>query len=407
MSYKEFFNKTKIIIELTPLEITLYRIICVVCAFGMIIFGVLANTAYPDIIDPNPIRLSLAGIFVIIFFTSFIEPLKQFFAFFLISIAFIITYWLIILTHLNSYFFGFYPLWLFFILNLISVLIKKKLGLSIYLITTLLFFDFLSLITTLSPYILIFNLNSLALLILLTMRMNIQIKEKELQIFQEKLIGVTLHELQNPLTIVQGYIDLLQSDHEVGREQTEDILKIVSRNIGRLKRLILNLKDHTRIQANLFDIYISSVNYNQFCLRIKENLSFLYPKRVFKFEYLDKNLEEVGIRLDQDLIFQVVFNLIDNANKNSLSDKNVEIKLTKDVDNLRITVKDFGVGIPTTHLKNIFKPFFRGDGCYTSTGAGLGLFITKSIVEAHGGMIEVESVENLGSTFSVSIPLKR
>ena len=115
-----------------------------------------------------------------------------------------------------------------------------------------------------------------------------------------------------------------------------------------------------------------------------------------------------SVTVDSAALTQAINNLVDNAVKYSGSQKKAVVSATADDEYLKISVKDFGIGIKREELDKVFDRFYRGGDELTRTvkGSGLGLTLVKQIIEAHGGSVQVESEPGRGSTFSIRIPLK-
>jgi signal transduction histidine kinase len=112
-----------------------------------------------------------------------------------------------------------------------------------------------------------------------------------------------------------------------------------------------------------------------------------------------------AVMLDRKLMRQIISNLVSNAIKYSPEDKPIVIDLAALDDALLLTIRDEGIGIPEADLKHLFEPFHRAANVGATSGTGLGLVITKEAVELHGGVIEVESQLDVGTTFTIRIPI--
>ena len=119
--------------------------------------------------------------------------------------------------------------------------------------------------------------------------------------------------------------------------------------------------------------------------------------------------EPVEIEVDTDLLRRVIDNLIDNAAKYSASDQPIMIVANQAEDILKIEIADYGIGVASEDLQRLFEPFYRTDRSRTRNagGIGLGLTLSKRIIEAHGGAIDVESSEGKGTTFRIKLPFAK
>jgi signal transduction histidine kinase len=175
----------------------------------------------------------------------------------------------------------------------------------------------------------------------------------------------------------------------------------------RLTQLINNILDFSRIE--------SAEKKYHFC---EADLTELVEQTVAAFEV---PLRDRGVRVslsttrvspisvDRDALGQVLMNLLDNAVKYSNGDKRIEVFIAQSADDVRIAVRDHGIGIPPAEQKKIFEKFYRVGTTlvHDVKGSGLGLSIVQHVVAAHGGRVEVASVPGEGSTFTIVLPLRR
>lgn len=137
-----------------------------------------------------------------------------------------------------------------------------------------------------------------------------------------------------------------------------------------------------------------------------DSLSIKFSHESCQFSYRDHS-DECQINANFDTIVTVITNLLDNAYKYSESTKEIELRTTIEEEFLHITVKDKGIGIPNREIPKLFNKFYQVNQRLSrqAEGCGLGLSIVQYIVDAHGGSISVSSQENIGSTFTVKLPL--
>ena len=166
--------------------------------------------------------------------------------------------------------------------------------------------------------------------------------------------------------------------------------------------MIGDLLDRTRIEAGRLDLHLEDCDLRDVVARIVDVQQDSGAARVFR---LLLSHEPVSVRCDASRIEQVLTNLLSNAVKYSPESSDVEVVLDRDDSTAVLSVTDYGVGMTAADRTRIFEPFTRGDNVGSIGGAGLGLSVTRKIVEAHGGRIEVRSEPGLGSVFSVRLPL--
>ncbi|MFX1284323.1 MAG: PAS domain S-box protein [Promethearchaeota archaeon] len=226
--------------------------------------------------------------------------------------------------------------------------------------------------------------------------------QKKWQQLQDRFIATTSHELRTPLTVIKGYIDFLRLHPELSIQKKDKILSILDSNIARLNRLIRNVHDLSKISHRIFSISPEKIDLDEFIIDLQEQFSLLYPNRLITINYIRYTKNPI-VSIDQDRILQLLQNLLSNAIKNSARTSLVTVTIIKKEDVLQISVQDQGVGISFEKLLQLFQPFSYSETQYSAAGTGLGLYIVRTIVEAHGGCIEVQTEEAIGSIFIVRI----
>jgi len=232
----------------------------------------------------------------------------------------------------------------------------------------------------------------------------------ELDQAQTDFVSTVSHELRTPLTSIKGFVDtLLRSSSQLSEAQQRRFLKIVKNQADRLTRLVEDILTVSRIQSGRLKNVPQRLALPLVIDSVLENLAQKYDAERMRLA-LPNDLPEVWA--DQDRLEQILTNLIDNALKYSEPDTvvDVEARLDPEDDNvLWISVRDQGIGIPEEKRDQLFNRFSRIDSPLTREreGTGLGLYITKSLVESLGGTIYVESEFGRGSTFTVCLPAAR
>ncbi|MFX1517512.1 MAG: PAS domain S-box protein [Promethearchaeota archaeon] len=226
--------------------------------------------------------------------------------------------------------------------------------------------------------------------------------QKKFQQLQDRFIATTSHELRTPLTVIKGYTDFLRLHPELTLQKKKKVLSILDRNIARLNRLISNVHDLSKISHEIFSVFPEETDLEEFILDLQEQFHLLYPNRLITVNSIYYTKKSIAI-VDQDRILQILLNLLSNAVKNSPRTSIVIVTISKDQKSLAISVQDQGVGISFLKLLELFQPFSYSETEYSAVGTGLGLYIVKTIVDAHGGSIEVQTEEGVGSIFTVKI----
>jgi len=214
------------------------------------------------------------------------------------------------------------------------------------------------------------------------------------------------HELKTPITSIAAYSEMIAN----GTVKEEDVQPFAAKINNQAKRLIEIINDIIKLSE--FDEgerakEFSEVNLHDVAQGVINNLQEKAAQQNISLSLLgEKALTVNGNPL---LLDEMLFNLIDNAIKYNKVDGKVSVELISSADSVKIVVKDSGIGIPQSHLPHIFERFYRVDKSRSKKtgGTGLGLSIVKHIAEFHGGSVEVESEENVGSVFTCLIAKNR
>ena len=220
---------------------------------------------------------------------------------------------------------------------------------------------------------------------------------------KDEFVSSVSHELRTPLTSIRGYVDLLLEQPGLDDESTQ-FLGIVSRNADRLDRLVADLLHTAQVDEGPMHVVRTRTDLSSV---VRESVEAAQP--VADVAGLDLDLEapeHLWVMVDAQRIAQVVDNLISNAIKYT-HQGGVTVQVTEDLTRVEVAVSDTGIGIESRDRDRLFTRFFRARHAEEQSiqGVGLGLSITKSIVESHGGRIEVESEIGKGSVFRVRLPL--
>jgi signal transduction histidine kinase len=237
---------------------------------------------------------------------------------------------------------------------------------------------------------------------------NTEREQKKLDRIKRELIAIVSHELRTPITSVQGALKLVQSGTlgDLTSDQ-KDMLDIADRNSKRLIELANSILDIEKIESGKLDIIFSDVDIMEL-VQEAITLNQMYAQEYdVKFELMSEPSKFIVAGNAQRLT-QVITNLLSNAAKFSHPDTSVEIEVRPNNSNVRVAVKDYGRGIPPDFRDQIFDKFTQSDSSdrREASGSGLGLNISKEIVELHNGSINFESVPGKGSTFFFELPLK-
>jgi len=225
---------------------------------------------------------------------------------------------------------------------------------------------------------------------------------RALQRNKDEFLSLVSHELKTPVTSIRGYAQLLhrRAVRDMAPESTLNAYTVIERQTTRMQDLIDSLLDLTRLETDRMALALADVNLGRLVTRVGEMMEMTQEDRQLLF---DLSSEPVIVVADEQRIEQVVMNLLSNALRFSPEGGVVTISVRRERD-ARIIVRDEGKGIAPDARERIFERFFRAEHVPDASGMGVGLYITKGIVERHGGTISVESELGSGSTFTVSLP---
>ncbi len=223
---------------------------------------------------------------------------------------------------------------------------------------------------------------------------------------RRQLIGDVAHELRTPLTSIKGSMEgLIDGVLPTSTETFQQLLQ----ETERLNRLVSDLQELSRVEAGAYEMDLHIVEFESLVKTVAKRLGKGFEDKNINLNLdIPANLPRVSI--DPDRIIQVLTNLLSNALRYTPAAGKVKLSVSLEGNLLRISVKDNGVGIPNEHLPYVFNRFYRVDKSRSrqAGGSGIGLTISKFLVEAHGGQIWVESPgKDQGSTFIFTLPVSR
>ncbi len=227
-------------------------------------------------------------------------------------------------------------------------------------------------------------------------------RESEVERVRTALISTVSHELRSPLTAITGYIDALLDGGPWDGATTREFLQIIADSAEKLSGLVESLLDAAKLEAGVLGLEREPVRVERIAQQVVAQRRALFPSH---------HLAVVaGSRLpladaDPLRVEQIISNLVDNAIKYSPDGGAVTVLIGGEAE-VEVSVRDEGIGIAAEHLSQLFERFYRVDSALSRTtkGAGLGLYICRSLVETHGGRIWVESTPGRGSVFRFTLP---
>jgi len=227
---------------------------------------------------------------------------------------------------------------------------------------------------------------------------------KALDKMKSEFVTTFTHDLSAPLAAIKGYINLVEIDGPQTERQQED-LGIIRTALSQMSTLIRDLIELTRLES-LKDFFTCSISLGEMVHSAYRNYQPIADAKQIELSLI-QNPQRLVTYGNPTLISRAVENLVENAIKYTKLQGKVMLSLVKDGANAKVAVQDTGIGIPSDNVDMVFDKFFRAHtpAMDEIPGSGLGLSIVKAIVERHGGKISVESRENEGSTFTLSLPL--
>lgn len=218
-------------------------------------------------------------------------------------------------------------------------------------------------------------------------------------------IGMMSHDLKTPLARIQGMIELVKRDTNPLSEEQKTALKSIRQSTEDLLNFISTILNFSRLESEGAHLNLKSKDVNTV---INEALIKCEDLARSKSIKISKELEPLfSIKLDPDLMRQVIFNLIENAIKYSPEGTEIKIRSEEKDHYVCVSVSDQGIGIPEDEISRLFMKFFRSRKAKNSPikGSGLGLYLSKYFVELHKGRLIAVSEENKGSTFTIELPI--
>lgn len=227
--------------------------------------------------------------------------------------------------------------------------------------------------------------------------------EKEQELYEAKINFFTLiaHEIRTPVTLIIGPMEKIMNGLKQLPENIQDDMQIINRNSQRLLSLINQLLDFRKAEENAFVIHFVHQSVYELLQNLYVRFLPMMEQRGIHFAMNMDNRQLIA-DLDEEAMTKVVSNLLTNALKYAKDD--VELTCTADEQHLVIKVSDNGPGIPIEEQQKIFEPFYQAKGSYRP-GTGLGLALSHLLVEAHHGMIEVNSTPDQPTVFTITTPL--
>ncbi|HEX4048867.1 MAG TPA: HAMP domain-containing sensor histidine kinase, partial [Elusimicrobiota bacterium] len=227
---------------------------------------------------------------------------------------------------------------------------------------------------------------------------------KELDEMKRTFVASVTHELRSPLFAIESYVKtLLRESKVLGEDERRQLVRIEA-NASRLAHFVTSLLDLAKIERGKLEYRPRTADFPRL---VEDAVEFHRSGAEERGLSLTFSAEPglPALRLDSDLITQVVTNLVSNAMKFTPRGGSIKVNVARKDAVVECAVTDSGVGIPAATLARLFRPFERGADPLRAGGTGLGLSIVKAIVERHGGRVMAESEPGRGSRFGFALPL--
>lgn len=230
---------------------------------------------------------------------------------------------------------------------------------------------------------------------------------KELDTMKTEFVNTVSHDLRSPLTLMRGYATMLEMVGELNEQQQGYVKKIIS-GVENMARLVNNLLDLGRIEVGV-GLQLTLIPLLDLAESVTSSLQPHAAQKSIHLETAYPSDTTPIIEADQTLLYQAMYNLVENAIKYTPGKGTVNVSLKVTGDSILFTVRDTGIGIAPIDQPRLFEKFYRGGQreAREQKGSGLGLAIVKSIAERHGGKVWLESQLGKGSAFFLQVPLRQ
>ncbi|HEY7248310.1 MAG TPA: ATP-binding protein [Xanthobacteraceae bacterium] len=229
-------------------------------------------------------------------------------------------------------------------------------------------------------------------------------QEQRLALLQRNFVSMASHEFRTPLSIIDGHAQrLVKLKDRLGAQEIQERAGKVRAAVLRLTHLIENLLNSSRVIDGGLSFHTEEIDLSKLLREVCQLHREVAPGLQIDERFGDLPVQIVG---DQKLLFQMFSNLLSNAVKYSSAGCVIEIGAEWDGESVVVSVRDHGIGIPVKDIDQVFERYYRGSNVSGIVGTGVGLYLAKMVVEAHGGKIAVESREGEGSKFTVRLAVR-
>lgn len=217
----------------------------------------------------------------------------------------------------------------------------------------------------------------------------------------EQMVSDITHQVKTPISNIRMYSDTI-INNDLSKEQEKEFLNVISNQVDKLEFLMDSLTKMSKLETNRIVLNKESSKFMECIEKAKEQVRPLAENKNIEIEIAGKNYI---VSYDKKWTLEAICNILENAIKYTNQNGKIRIHLEKLENFLKIDVIDNGIGIDEENMSNIFKRFFRERKVHNIDGVGIGLYLSKNIIENQNGYIKVKSKVNKGTTFSVFLPL--
>ena len=233
-------------------------------------------------------------------------------------------------------------------------------------------------------------------------------KERELAVKanEKELLACLSHDIKTPLTAINGYVSGIKDGIVKDRAGIENYCSIILKRVKMLSKLLDDILEHSKAELNKMDITLSEFYCGQFFKDLIEDLYIEIKSKGLQFN-APEEIPDLLLNADRKRLTQVMYNLVSNSIKYSKEQGVIEINFESSNNFLKVYIKDTGMGINSADVPYIFNKFYRGEKSRNQNiaGSGLGLSISKYIMEAHGGFIQCVESSDKGTTMCFGLPI--
>lgn len=225
---------------------------------------------------------------------------------------------------------------------------------------------------------------------------------RQLENTRKEFVSNVSHELRSPLASLKAMVGTLENGAYEDRKIASDFLTRIDRDVDRMTSLVADLLELSRLESGQENIELEVVEVKAL---VAETISIILDQIENSPTISSNIVDTVEVLGDKQKITQILINLLQNSAKFTSHEGKVTVSVKSDDEFLEISVQDTGSGIGIEHLPHLFERFYKVDRSRRDGGTGLGLAIVKHIVQAHGGVVSVDSIEGEGSNFHFTLPL--